>query len=107
MVHDVALTPLAAKTILLLGRVADGSVQEQVVDLCSAELGQDLRTERLDLLQVAQVQRQDGYRVVGTDIVDSVVRLLCAGDISRAEDNPVRLRLSEELADGFEALGLG
>lgn len=42
--------------------------------------------------------------MAGANVVKGVVRFLRASDVPRAKDDPVWLRLGEELADGFEAL---
>ena len=104
MVHNIALAPLAPKSVLLLRCVADCRAQQEIVDLARSKLTESLRRERLDLLDVGAVKLQDGNGVARAVVVDGVKGALRPGDVPRAEDDSVWLGLGEELADDLETL---
>lgn len=104
MVHDVRLAPLGAIRPRLLSTVANSSIQQQVVDLALAQLGQRLLRKRLDALEIRQVQRQHGHAADSTVELQAIVRSLSARRVASAKDDFIRLRLLEQLLNGFEAL---
>ena len=104
MVDNEGLAPLGAMRARLLGAVADGRVEQHVVDLVLPELLERLPSEGLDVAQVVELERQHGDGVGVAVVGESVVGLLGALRVAGAEDDSIGLGLLEELADGLEAL---
>lgn len=106
MVHNVSLTPLGSMRPRPLGTIAYARVEKQVVNLALTKLLQRLLSKRLDSLQVRQFKRQDGHAIGRPVILQLVVGPLRVLDVSRSEDDLVRLGLLEKLLDGFQTLML-
>lgn len=108
MIHDISLAPPGPARAGLRRRVGDGRVEQQVVEPVVVPAAQPL--QRLlgkgpdGALQVRQLERQDREAVPGAVEPERVVRRLRPADVARPEDEPVRLRLREELLDELEAL---
>lgn len=79
-------------------------IQEKVIKFVLAELLKCLLRERLDTLQVREVERQDRDTVGGVIELEIIIGSLGCLRISRPQDESVRLSLSKELLNQLESL---
>lgn len=104
MIDDHRLAPLGVVGCRLVRHLDNRRVQQQIIDARLAELGQRLLRKGLDVARICQVERQHCQCVRLFVKLDSLKGAVGRGDIARAEDDVVRLRLLQEELDGLEAL---
>lgn len=104
VIHDIRLAPLCRVGGGDRGGPDAAGVQQQVVDLARAQLGQRLLRERPHIAQVAQLERQQAQAVLAGVVGEPVERALQARRVPGAEDELVGLGLLQELLDGFKPL---
>jgi len=83
---------------------SQSSIEQQVINLLSANPIKRLLRKRLDTLQIVQLQRKNSDSVRFTVELELIVGFLCIFGVACPEDDSVRLVLAEELFDCFEAL---
>ncbi|CAH0025641.1 unnamed protein product, partial [Clonostachys rhizophaga] len=105
MVHNERLAPLGAVWPWLVCAFADTSTEEEVVNLVRADLGKGFGGERLDGLEVVQLEREDAERVQGAIVFKRVKGILSALEVTGTNNDLVRLGLLQKLLDHLKALG--
>ncbi|KAJ6441095.1 cyclase protein [Purpureocillium lavendulum] len=102
VVDDGGLAPARAVRAGPLGALDHAGIEQQVVD--GVDLFEGLARKGLDGAQVAEVEGQDGEGVGGAVELQAVDGGRGGGRVARAEHDPVRLGLLEQLLEGLEAL---
>ncbi|CAG9989287.1 unnamed protein product, partial [Clonostachys byssicola] len=78
--------------------------EEEVVSLVGAELREGFGSERLDGLEIVQLERQDAERVQGAIVFERVKGILSALEVTGTNNDLVRLGLLKKLLDHLKAL---
>jgi hypothetical protein len=85
---------------------AGSRIKQQIVNLFLAQSLKSLFGKRLDALEVAQLQREDGNLVQRPVILELIIRLLRSLRVACSKEDSVWLALLEKLFDSFQALVL-
>lgn len=89
MIHNGGLAPLGSMRPFFLRPLEHACIQQEVVNIALADTVQCLLGERLDALQVGQIDGQHGHGVGGPivlQLLDGIVGRLC---VSGAEDDVI------------------
>lgn len=104
MVDDVCLAPLGAMQAGTAGALYHASIEQEVVQPVPPELLKGLLRKRLDRLEVRELQWKHCQAVSSAVKFEVIVGLLRPLRITRAEDEPVRLRLGQQLLHKLKTL---
>lgn len=105
MVDDIWLAPLGAVRPRTAGTFCQASIEQEVVQPVPPKLLKGLLRKRLDCLEVRQLKGKDCEAVGGAIKLEVIVGLLRSLRVPRAEDEPVRLGLGQQLFHQLETLG--
>lgn len=104
MVDDVCLAPLGAMRAGAAGTLCHASIEQQVIQLVPPNLLKCLVCKGLDRLQVRQFKGKYCEAVGSAVELELIVGLFCSLRVTRAEDEPIRLRLGQQLFHELKSL---